>query len=143
MHFGTSLDCDVLAGERGPSFTDVSQIKNWKVIHVRFIETCPSETFDLQSHKSEPLVQESTRVKESTHAKEVRSARVPKSVSLSQMLKLGKVINPETDVVTLRVEEFSIAEGMSWLEPIEVTMSVQRKPFADGAFRDAYMAKVS
>ena len=31
-------DCDILAGERGPSFTTVSQITNWKVLHVRFCE---------------------------------------------------------------------------------------------------------
>ena len=37
-HFSTSLECDVLAGERGPSFSHADQIKNWKVIHVRFIE---------------------------------------------------------------------------------------------------------
>lgn len=56
-HFGTSLDCDVLAGERGPSFTDAAQIKNWKVIHVRFIESIEvfaSKASDLRSHKSEP-----------------------------------------------------------------------------------------
>ena len=36
-HFRTSAECDVLAGERGPSFTDVSHIKNWKVIHIRYV----------------------------------------------------------------------------------------------------------
>ena len=30
-----NLECDVLAGERGPSYTEASQIKSWKVIHVR------------------------------------------------------------------------------------------------------------
>ena len=38
-HFCTELECDVLAGERGPSHTDVSQIKNWKVLHVCFVES--------------------------------------------------------------------------------------------------------
>ena len=33
-----NLECDVLAGERGPSYTEASQIKSWKVIHVRFVE---------------------------------------------------------------------------------------------------------
>ena len=31
-------DCDILAGERDPSFRTVSQITNWKVLHVRFCE---------------------------------------------------------------------------------------------------------
>lgn len=34
----TDMECDLLAGERGPSFTVTSQIKNWKVLHIRFIE---------------------------------------------------------------------------------------------------------
>ena len=40
-HFNTDLDCDVLAGERGPLNTDGSQIKNFKVIHVRFVKGRP------------------------------------------------------------------------------------------------------
>ena len=55
---------------------------------------------------------------------------VPTSVSVSAMLKMGKLIVPENEVVTLKVEEFSIEQGMTWLESIEVTMSVQCKPFA-------------
>lgn len=55
---------------------------------------------------------------------------------------MGKLIVPENDVVTLKVEEFSIERGMTWLESTGVTMSVQCKPFAEGAFREAYMAKV-
>ena len=37
-HFKTNLECDVLAGERGPSYADASQIQNSNVIHIRFIE---------------------------------------------------------------------------------------------------------
>ena len=37
-HFNTELECDVLAGERGPSFTELRQIQNWKVLHVCFVE---------------------------------------------------------------------------------------------------------
>lgn len=36
-HFqATNMDCDILAGERGPSYTEASQIKDWKVLHIRF-----------------------------------------------------------------------------------------------------------
>ena len=34
----TDMQCDLLAGERGPSFTETSQIKNWKVLHIIFSE---------------------------------------------------------------------------------------------------------
>jgi len=54
------------------------------------------------------------------------------------MLNLGKVIAPEVDIVTLKLEEFSLT-NMEWLNPVEVKISLQRKPFSEGAFREAYM----
>eukprot|EP00794_Sanderia_malayensis_P013471 gene13471-14862_t len=37
-HFNVpGMECDVLAGERGPSFSSIDQLKNLKVIHVRFV----------------------------------------------------------------------------------------------------------
>ena len=56
-HFCTELECDVLAGERGLSYTDISQIKNWKVLHVRFVEglVLPTITKKQSFHQSEPL----------------------------------------------------------------------------------------
>jgi hypothetical protein len=56
------------------------------------------------------------------------------------MLKLGKVIVPDIDVVTLRLEEFCISR-MEWLEHFEVSLSLERKPFANGAFCEAFLAK--
>ena len=32
------MEFNLLAGERGPPFAETSQIKNWKVLHIRFIE---------------------------------------------------------------------------------------------------------
>ena len=40
----TDMECDLLAGERGPSFTEISQINNWKVLHIRFIEPGTART---------------------------------------------------------------------------------------------------
>lgn len=53
----TELECDVLAGERGPSYTDISQIKNWKVLHMCFVEglVLPTVTKKQSFHQSEPL----------------------------------------------------------------------------------------
>jgi hypothetical protein len=56
------------------------------------------------------------------------------------MLKLGKVIVPDVDVATLWLEEFCISR-MEWLQPFEVSFSIERKPFASGAFREAFLAK--
>ncbi|KAJ7373291.1 hypothetical protein OS493_012882 [Desmophyllum pertusum] len=129
-HFGTDLDCDLIDGECSPSYTDVNQIQNWKVLHVRFVEGLPASANKrpLQSHQSEPT-RDSPRNNEScprvAKSSAVKSSVVP-SVSLSQMLKLGKVIVPQTDVVTLQLKEFSIA-NMEWLEPFEVTISLQEE----------------
>ena len=70
----------------------------------------------------------------------IAKSSIAASVPLSKMLKLGKVIVPGVDIVTLSLEEFSITE-MKWLEPIQATFSLERKSFASGGFRDAYLAK--
>ena len=46
------MECDLLAGERGPSFTDVTQTKSFKLLHVRFME----RTEDLEEHDVLPPV---------------------------------------------------------------------------------------
>ena len=56
------------------------------------------------------------------------------------MLKLGKVIVPEVDIVSLSLEEFSLTE-LKWLESFEATFSLERKSFARGGFRDGYLGK--
>ena len=135
-HFGTNLECDVLAGERGPSFTDASQIQNWKVIHIRFIEKSPSLPLQRQSEPAKDAC--GSMAKESRP--KIAKSSIAASVPLSQMLKLGKLIVPEVDIVTLSLEEFSLAE-MRWLEPFQATFSLERKSFASGGFRNAYLAK--
>ena len=64
------------------------------------------------------------------------------SVPLSKMLKLGKVIVPGVDIVTLLLEEFSLTE-MRWLEPFQATFSLEQKSFGSGGFHDAYLASTS
>ena len=142
-HFGTNCECDVLAGERGPSYTHESQIKDWsKVIHIRFLEYEKSQkaeepVFVRPLHKSEPV---SPRKCDSVATAVTKSSVIPRSVSLSQMLKVGQLIEPETNVVTLHLEEFAVNE-LKWLDPFPVALSLHRKSFSEGAFREAYMVK--
>ena len=156
VHFNTELECDVLAGERGPSFTESAQIQNWKVLHVRFVEILEHPTNEksrTQTASKQPRPQsepaagsppkssfQHSHSRQTTSVSVRPSPSVVRSVSLSQMLKLGKVIVPDIDVVTLRLEEFCISR-MEWLEPFEVSLSLERKPFANGAFREAFLAK--
>ena len=51
-----------------------------------------------------------------------KPSMMPASMLLSVMLKLGKVITPKTDFVTLTLEEFSVKD-MRWLEPIQERLS--------------------
>lgn len=149
-YFNTELECDVLAGERGPSFTDSGQIQNWKVLHVRFVESLehPTNLNKQRRPQSEPAGGSPSKSYSQnpplrqTSVNVGPSPSVMRSVSLSQMMKLGRVIVPDTDVVTLRLEEFCISR-MEWLEPFEVTLSVERKPFANGAFREAFWQNLS
>ena len=92
------MDCDILAGERGPSWTETSQISNWKkALHVRFIER--SE----ESQMCEKVEIKKTTKSELTPEKPARpmSTRVVASVPLSAMLKVGKLIQPTVDIVSV------------------------------------------
>ena len=72
-HFNTELECDVLAGERGPSFTESGQIQNWKVLHVRFVE--------ILEHPTNEKSQTQTTNKQSTHHSEPTARSPPKARS--------------------------------------------------------------
>lgn len=55
------------------------------------------------------------------------------------MLKMGKIIPPSKETLTVYLEEFSVDEK-AWLNPFEVRLSVAKKKFASGGFRDAVEA---
>lgn len=61
------------------------------------------------------------------------------SMPLSVMLRLGKVITPKTDFITLTLEEFSVKD-MTWREPFQARFSLQKEKFASGTFHNAYEA---
>ena len=130
------MDWDILAGERGPSFTDTSQISNSKVLHIRFVarssESCTSVS---DVARSSPVKCETA----SLRAPEL--SKVPASVPLSALLNIGKLITPIVSRATVFVEEF-ILQDKIWLPPFEVKVSLDGQPFASGSFRDAYKASV-
>ena len=97
------MECDLLAGERRPSYTEKGQIKNWKVLHIRFIEPstarpdAPSKSGNSRLNPLKPSV-------------------MTASMPLNLMSKLGKLITPKL-VLLLLHEEFSV-KGLRWLEPL-------------------------
>ena len=107
------MECDILAGERGPSYSDVSQIKDWKVLHVRFIErhgeevlNVEGENYESESFDRMPPSASSTAVSMQTTVsrkpESVIKSRMPASVPLSAMINMGKLIppKPSKDLVT-------------------------------------------
>ena len=137
-HFNvTDMDCDILAGERGPSFTDISQISNRKVLHIRFVarssDSCTSVSVDVA--RSSPVKCETASLRAPEPSK------VPASVPLSALLNIGKLIAPEVSRATVFVEEFNLQDKV-WLPPFEVKVSLDGQPFAGRSFRDAYKASV-
>lgn len=139
------MECDILAGERGPSYNDVSQIKDWKVLHVRFVELHSKEIVNVDNDcESKPVLLSGL----SLQAVDSRKDRVSifvhvfmqiTNACLSAMMNMCKFIppKPSKDLVTLQLEEFSI-ENKKWLDPLEVRLAVSKEKFANGGFRDAY-----
>ena len=172
-HFqvGPHMSCDVLAGERGPSYTSMDQAKNTNVIHIRFffdagegfhqdddekffMRTTPG--FGQHSSQNARSYQESEAQLEDNRGKrriafsdgslrkktKQSDGAFPKSVPLSRLLKMGKLLHPSNDeVLELSIEEFSVEEG-KWLVPFPAKISLGQKPFQSGGFRDAFEARV-
>ena len=136
------MDCDILAGERGPSWTETSQISNWKVIHVRFVEkNDQSQGCDRQvghSYQTQAKSMELTGVVKSVKP---TATKVAASVSLNAMLKLGKLIQPSTEIVSIELEEFDIHQKQ-WRPPFEARFPVAKEKFASGSFRDVALVTV-
>ena len=62
-----------------------------------------------------------------------------KPVPLNEMIKLGKLIPPSREIVAIELRSFDV-ESQTWLDPIEVRLSLSKQKFAGGGCRDAFMA---
>ncbi|KAJ7378096.1 hypothetical protein OS493_024759 [Desmophyllum pertusum] len=100
------MDCDILAGERGPSYTEASQIKDWKVLHIRFTgfielnNTVPRSDARIERENHIPQSapcspSKSVDIRKSITKYAPMPSQIPASMPLSAMLKLGKAYNTE------------------------------------------------
>ena len=135
--------CDLLVGGRGPPYTDTSQIKNWKLPHIRFIEpgTAGPDApnwwrgqLDKFPHSAPAGPTKYVGIEGTNPPK---PSMMPAAIRLSVMLKLGKVITPKTDFVTLTLEKCSVKD-MTWCEPFQEMFSLWNEKFASGTFHNAY-----
>ena len=150
----------MLAGERGPSYTAVSQVKNWKLLQIRFIEAeangltvARAKKIRAGSHrKSEPygMLEEEqignrpcssfSIVTGRGSKSDVESSIFAESVPLSQLITIGTLIPPRDNIVTVEVESFDVSHRC-WQDPFTAQLSVSIDEFASGGTRDAYSAK--
>ena len=107
----------------GKCFTsDLSNLHDWLVEFLRSAPVWPSMSVGIEG-KNPP-----------------KPSMIPASMSLSVILKLGKVITPKTDFVTLTLEEFSV-KVMRWLEPLQVRLSLQKEKSARGNLLQCFWGK--
>lgn len=128
--------CDILASDRGPSCTKLEQLKGKKVFFIRFIPPCEVGTKD--KAQPSPIMRASVPLPVNLPNTMHKSAIAPKSLSISQLLKAGKLVKPQ-NMATLELETFDI-ERMQWLKNGVYQFDIEEKKFASGAFRDAFQA---
>ena len=151
------MTCDILATKRGPSCTKMSHLPNLKIVHVRFVKKqsfsfAPSGNFKSLSCLPPGLgVGKSSSAHGSTMSSNQpplmppkSSVRVyPKSIGVASMLQLGKLIKKtEKPKETMELSDFNL-DSMTWSTPIKIDIYVEEHPFAKGAFRAAYKARMS
>ena len=156
---GRGLVCDILAGEQGPSCKTVEQIPNIKMIHVRFISRkdvdiiesdgdCSTSVMSVgETHSKKQLMSSSSALampKPIEHKSMVQTGSspgkfYPRSLSVTDMIKLGKIKKQEGTTV-VDIYEFSI-DGQTWSQvPTTVEYLVEKFAVGEGGFRKAYKA---
>ena len=132
-HFSPSLErkglsCDVLAGEQGPSCHSMKHSPDVRVIHVRFIKSSSTpdsrpiaNDYESSSSRqqcfSEPVTSPRRNRQDPNKAPSTGSPNakhvIPKSLSISHMMKLGKLAKPNESVSVLDVYSFDL-ENIAW-----------------------------
>ena len=155
LHFtdrvGSNMECDILAGEQGPSCNTVDQIPNLKLIHVRFVGKRNSSPVpsgiamrDVESEsvsydgfsKSKSVYIPRKRKHEQSKASASSS---PQSMSLSKMIKLGK-LNVGKPTTVVNIYKFDVG-SVQWSKvPTVVEFLEEKEPVGTGAFRNAFKA---
>ncbi len=164
MKKGTVVD--ILAGERGPSCTELTQIPDLKVIHVRFIprnngnsdSDYGSRSMHMLSGQGSLSRLHSNRIQSVLHStgpgpfasslslpnkQPNQPTFFPKSLSISTMLKLGKVGTNQNEVTVIDIFNFD-KDFMAWsVLPLKAEFLISKEHFGEGGFRRAYRATSS
>ena len=140
------MSCDILAGERGPSCSKTSHMPNFKVIHVRFVKEGDGISSSSSSCISSEVLERPAFMRplhfksQSSTTKSTFPSVYPKSISISTMLKLGKVISKtERPAESIEISEFDIGK-MQWSVQKAAKFVIEETPFAQGGFRSVFKA---
>ena len=141
--------CDILAGKQGLSCSNLKQIPDMKLIHIRFTHNndhiCEHEDINLGESCKHVLVSSLPSPKRqcnsrphslSIPAKKTATPVAPESLSVPRMLMLGKVVHKRCTLINLY--SFNI-DKMHWsMIPKPVEFDISKELHGEGGFRNAY-----
>ena len=149
---GPGMYCDILAGEQGPSCSNLKQIPDMKLIHIRFTHNndhiCEHEEVSLGESSKHVLVSSLPSPKRQCNsrphslpspAKKKATPVVPKSLSVTRMLMLGKVVDKRCTLINLY--RFDIDKMLWSMIPKPVEFDISKELLGEGGFRNAYKAQ--
>ena len=151
--------CDILLSDRGPSCFLDEQIEGKKVFFVRFVtpassftigrERCAEKctaTYDVDrnssQHSETGTLLGNDCSSQNSNPKAglpVPSSCFPKSVSVADLLKARKLVKPDERVEVMVLESFDVGK-QKWSRSEPIKFNVKDSKFAEGGFRDAFMA---
>ena len=163
---GDNMEVDVLAGEQGPSCQSMKHVKDLKLLYIRFIQQEPTEeksyntsfgsftSLSIDEDDEPSTKRKCSRIPISDSPDHGRAERIgklpregnvsvyPKSLSIADMLKLGRVVK-ETPATVIEVSTFCTS-SMAWSKVTQrVEFIIEKQPFGEGGFRQAYKASCS
>ena len=156
------MTCEILASVRGPSCSKLCQLPNLKLIHIRFVMASatdkynPLSDFDYETeaktlggssghdtpsvNQSVSVIKHSAAFKRKNKEAKIGSIPIKKSISVTAMLKMGKVISDTSaPLVVILVSQFNV-DKMHWSSPVATQFAIEEKEFARGGFRSAFKA---
>lgn len=146
--------CDILLSDRGPSCFLTEQISGKKFYYVRFTMDAsirkPSRASlggELGSegggvHSNSTSYGNTTELSNATLnlLPPVPPTAFPKSVSVAVLLQAGKLVKPpNVTKIAIELESYLVA-GKKWDRSMKVELSKEDNSFAEGGFRNAFLA---
>ena len=145
------MSCDVLASDRGPSCTKMSHLPNFKLIHIRFLKSvspAPTSCFkpSITSLSISSLRRKGSSLSVRPHlfaASTLSLSVLPPAIATSTVsVSKQHESLPVSHMLRVRISDFLLS-SMEWGNNNTIGLYIDEEPFASGAFRGAYKARIS